>query len=54
LKIVLGMTWPMRLRALHAAGGRGLNSEPRGAASVMGRMQPSLFGVSGSSRHFSA
>src|SRR6266851_6134609 len=54
LKISEGMTWPIRLRELPAVHWFGLRIEPSGASSVIGVIQPSLFGVSGSSRHFRA
>ena len=54
LKISDGMTWPMTLRELPAAHDSGLRMDPLGASSVTGVMQPSLFGVSGSRRHFNA
>ena len=48
------MKWPIMKRAPVEAGGRQFRIDPSGADSSTGLTEPSLFGMSGSSRHLIA
>ena len=53
-KMIPGRKCPTTCRPATGAGGWALSRQPGGAVTVTGRKEPSLFGTSGQSAHFSA